>query len=96
MLTCSAKLPNAVLSSGQSLTLKFSEAAELKFTRVAVTGAGNVAIETGAASLDPKDETTFVVPLKGTLPGGKYTVEWHALARDGHKTNGSFGFTIAP
>jgi copper resistance protein C len=88
---------NAVLTSAPtSLTLKFSEAVELKFTGVAITGADKSAVATDAASLDPKDASTFIVPLKGTLASGKYLVQWHALARDGHKTNGSFSFTIAP
>jgi copper resistance protein C len=88
---------NAVLTSAPtSLTLKFSEAVELKFTGVAITGADKSAVATDAASLDPKDASTFIVPLKGTLASGKYRVQWHALARDGHKTNGSFSFTIAP
>jgi len=35
------------------------------------------------------------VPLHITAPG-KYTVTWHALSQDTHKTQGSFSFTITP
>jgi methionine-rich copper-binding protein CopC len=37
-----------------------------------------------------------MVPLSETLAPGAYTVEWHALSADGHKTNGAFTFTVKP
>jgi copper resistance protein C len=36
------------------------------------------------------------VPLAGPLPPGPYKVAWHAVADDGHKTGGTFGFTLEP
>jgi methionine-rich copper-binding protein CopC len=36
------------------------------------------------------------VPVIGTLQPGIYTVEWHALSTDGHKTTGSYSFTVKP
>ncbi|PSJ61533.1 copper homeostasis periplasmic binding protein CopC [Pseudaminobacter soli (ex Li et al. 2025)] len=74
------------------LKLKFSEGLELKFTGVKVVGPKQAAIETGPATLDPNDNTMLIVPLKSTLPDGKYTVDWHALSTDGHKTKGSYWF----
>lgn len=74
------------------LKLKFSEGIELKFTGVKVVGAKKDAVATGLAALDPKDNTTLVVPFKSALPDGKYTVNWHALSTDGHKTKGSYSF----
>jgi copper resistance protein C len=41
-------------------------------------------------------DTTLVVPVTATLAAGTYTVDWHALATDGHKTNGSYTFTVKP
>jgi hypothetical protein len=34
------------------------------------------------------------VPLTGALARGLYTVAWHALANDGHKTHGTYSFTV--
>ncbi|HTJ57481.1 MAG TPA: copper homeostasis periplasmic binding protein CopC [Devosiaceae bacterium] len=77
-----------------SLTLSFSEAVELHFTGVAVTGPDKTPVALGDAALDPKDAKILEVPLKGALPAGAYTVAWHALSTDGHKTNGTYTFTV--
>ena len=77
-----------------ALLLKFSEAVELRFTGVKVTGPNHEPVALGTASLDPKDDTKLTVPLAGTVAAGVYTVAWHALSKDGHKTNGTYSFTV--
>jgi copper resistance protein C len=74
------------------LKLKFSEGLELKFTGVKVVGPKQNVIETGPATLDPNDNTMLIVPIRSALPDGKYTVDWHALSTDGHKTKGTYWF----
>jgi copper resistance protein C len=74
------------------LRLTFSEAVELSFTKVRVTGPDNKPVATGKPSLDPKDRATLVVPLAAPLGNGVYTVDWQALSADGHKTKGSYRF----
>ena len=76
------------------LTLKFSEGVSLRFTGVTVTGPSNAAVKVGTESLDPKDDTQLTVPLDGSLGAGVYTVVWHALSTDGHKTTGTYTFTV--
>jgi copper resistance protein C len=49
---------------------------------------------TGHARLAPKDDKEVLVPLPWVLTKGKYTVEWHALSKDGHTTRGSYGFSV--
>ncbi|MDQ0475086.1 copper homeostasis periplasmic binding protein CopC [Labrys wisconsinensis] len=78
------------------LDLKFSEELNLKFTGVKVTGPDKKAVATGAASLASGDETGLVVPISATLAPGKYIVAWHALSKDGHKTHGTYSFTVKP
>ena len=78
------------------LDLVFSEGLNLKFTGVKVTGPDKMAVSTGEATLGAGGDTTLVVPVTGQLAGGTYTVSWHALASDGHKTSGSYTFTIKP
>jgi methionine-rich copper-binding protein CopC len=75
------------------LRLKFSEGLELKFTIVKVTGPDNAIVKTGPLMLDPRDESLLIVPLASPLPDGQYTIEWHVLAKDGHKTKGAYSFT---
>ena len=84
-----------VTTAPTELDLGFSEGVTLRFTGVTVTGPA-AAVPTGAARLGPPGDTALVVPLKGPLAPGLYTVEWHALATDGHKTEGRYTFTISP
>ena len=74
------------------LRLKFSEAIELKFTRVKVTGPDGKVIKTGPVKLDPADKTTLIVPLADPLSDGKYTVDWQAVSADTHKVKGTYSF----
>ena len=74
------------------LRLTFSEAIELSFTKVRVTGPGEKPVETGKPRLDPGDKATVVVPLAAPLADGAYTVDWQTLSADGHKTKGSYRF----
>jgi methionine-rich copper-binding protein CopC len=77
------------------LDLTFSEELNLKFTGVKIMGLGKAEVKTGTATLMDADKG-LMVPLSQKLDAGAYTVEWHALSADGHKTNGKYSFTIAP
>ncbi len=87
---------NSKGASPQQLRLKFSEALELKFTTVKVTGPDGKAAATGSPTLDPADDTSLIVPVTVMLPAGKYKVDWHATATDTHKTQGVYTFTVIP
>jgi methionine-rich copper-binding protein CopC len=78
------------------LRLDFTEAPELAFTKVTLAGPDGSAVETGPLSADPADATMLIVPLTGELPNGAVTVTWKAVAGDGHKSEGSYTFTVAP
>ena len=84
-----------VSAAPAKLDLSFSESVNLHFTGVSVTGPGNAKVATGAAKLLNHD-LTLMVPVAGTLAAGKYTVNWHALSTDGHKTHGTYSFTVKP
>jgi copper resistance protein C len=87
---------NSTVASPEQLILKFSEGLEIKFTAVKITGPDGKAVTTGPLSLDPNDQTSLVVPITGSLAAGKYKVDWHAVAKDTHKTQGSYSFTVKP
>ena len=84
-----------VKAAPTELDLKFSEDLNLKFTGVTVTGPGKTKVKTDNAMLMGGDKT-FMVNLPEGLPSGTYRVDWHALSRDGHKTHGSYTFTVKP
>jgi methionine-rich copper-binding protein CopC len=77
------------------LDLSFTESLNLKFSGATVTGKDGKTSKTGGAALRDGDKT-LTVPVVDMLAPGKYTVKWHVLSTDGHKTNGSYSFTIAP
>lgn len=78
------------------LALAFSEGLEIKLSGVSLRGPNDKIVPTEAASLDSSDDKLMSVPITGLLGAGKYTVEWHALSKDGHATHGSFQFTVGP
>lgn len=78
----------------QALTLQFSEGIEPAFSGVTVTGEDKHTIKTGAIALDDKDKTQLTVPLDQALSAGTYRVEWHVVSVDGHKTKGSYRFSV--
>lgn len=75
----------------KTLTLKFSEAAQLAVLKLVRDGKEiPVPLDKGA-----KPGQTFTLTLPALAPGN-YTVQWSAMAADdGHVTKGSFTFSIA-
>ncbi|MBB5577567.1 MULTISPECIES: copper homeostasis periplasmic binding protein CopC [Rhizobium] len=86
---------STIKASPSELDLTFSEGLNLKFSGIKVTGPDKAVVKLGDPMLMQND-TVLMVPVSGTLGAGTYTVEWHALSADGHKTNGSYTFTVKP
>jgi methionine-rich copper-binding protein CopC len=87
---------STVATAPTELDLKFSEGLNLRFSGIKLTGPGKEAMKTESAALGTDDETMLIVPLPVPLAAGTYTVEWHVLSGDGHKTHGSYTFTVKP
>jgi methionine-rich copper-binding protein CopC len=85
-----------VATSPPALLLTFSEGLELKLSGVTLKGPDDKLVPTGAASLGPGGDKLMTVLIDGELGAGKYTVELHALSKDGHTTHGSYQFTVGP
>lgn len=84
-----------VKTAPTELDLTFSEELNPKFTGITVTGPDQKAVKTGEAML-MDDDQMLMVPVSDTLTPGIYTVEWHALSADGHKSKGKYSFTVKP
>lgn len=78
------------------IALTFSEALNLKFSGATVTDAGGKPVATGDAKLVGTGDTGLTVPLAAPLAAGTYSVKWHVLSVDGHKTEGAYSFTVKP
>ncbi|MDQ0456695.1 copper homeostasis periplasmic binding protein CopC [Rhizobium paknamense] len=81
-------------TSPSDISLTFTEALDVKFSGIDLSS-GAEKIKTGDASLGP-DGKVLKVAVPQPLKPGTYTVNWHVLSVDGHKTNGTLTFTIAP
>ncbi len=84
------------VASPSEIRLKFSEGVEAHFCTVAVSAEGGGAVSLGAPSLDPADPSVLIAKVGKPLAPGVYTVTWHAVSVDTHKTQGSFSFTVKP
>ena len=84
----------AVVAPGE-LDLTFTEGLNLKFSGITVLGPKKEEIKLGDGML-MDDGKTLMVPVSDKLAPGAYTVEWHVLSTDGHKTKGTYGFTVNP
>ena len=78
----------------QVLTLIFSEGIEPGFSGVVVTDAHKQVVKTGAVTRDEKNKAQLIVPLAQMLATGTYRVDWHVVSVDGHKTKGSYHFSV--
>ncbi|AZL65659.1 MULTISPECIES: CopC domain-containing protein YobA [Enterobacter] len=85
---------DSVVTAPQALTLNFSEGIEPGFSGVVVTDAQKQVIKTGTVTRDEKNKAQLTVPLEQTLAAGTYQVDWHVVSVDGHKTKGSYHFSV--
>jgi methionine-rich copper-binding protein CopC len=79
-----------------TVALSFSEPVEPGFCGVSLSDAAGKAVPLGKPASSPSDKATLVAAVKGKLAPGTYTVVWHAVSVDTHRTQGTFAFTIAP
>ncbi|MBU4680840.1 CopC domain-containing protein YobA [Cedecea davisae] len=84
----------AVTASPQALTLSFSEGVEPGFSGVTVTGPQQAKVKTGKVKLNATDNKQLIVPVEEALKPGDYSVDWHVVSVDGHKTKGNYHFSV--
>jgi methionine-rich copper-binding protein CopC len=94
-----AFLEKATPSAGASLrvapakvALSFSEALEPAFSGVTVTNAAGRDMSAGPAVASGNEMSLPLCVLKP----GHYSVRWHAVSVDTHRTDGRYNFTVLP
>jgi methionine-rich copper-binding protein CopC len=85
----------ATVPAPRSVAITFTEAVEPAFSTIVVTDAHGARVDDGGAPVASSDGLRLSVGLKPLSPG-TYSVTWHATSVDTHKTEGHFGFTVAP
>lgn len=86
---------SVVKGSPTELDLTFSEAVNLKFSGATLFKPDKSEVKLGESML-MDDNRVLMIPIGEALTQGIYTVEWHVLSADGHKTKGSVSFTVKP
>jgi methionine-rich copper-binding protein CopC len=87
------KVGATITNSPPEIKIWFTQELEPAFSTVEVRDSQNQQVDKKDAHLDAKDKSLLIVSLS-TLPPGKYTVTWHVVSADTHKTQGHFEFTI--
>ncbi|KTC43430.1 hypothetical protein AO269_25415 [Pseudomonas putida] len=95
-LTHPVPAADASVAAPAQVSLGFSEAIEVGFSKVTLTTAGGepVALQALASAVD--DRKTLVVKPAAPLTAGQYTVHWQVVSVDTHKSAGEYRFTVSP
>ncbi len=76
------------------IRLEFSEGVEPRFSKVTLTAPGGGEVTLGAPKVEGAHDAVLIVPIPNPLSPGAYTVHWHAVSVDTHRTQGTFEFTV--
>lgn len=84
----------ATLSPAPStVTIRFDSALEPVFSKLIVKDDAGKQVSKGNGKVDPSNPTLLQAELSA-LPPGRYHVYWSVVSRDGHRTEGDYGFRV--
>lgn len=85
---------DGVLAAAPStVRIWFTSDIEPLFNKLVVKNSANDVVSDGKARIDSHNASLLEVPLKA-LAAGRYRVSWQVTAKDGHRSNGSYTFTV--
>lgn len=87
------KVGATLTASPERVQVWFDSAIEPAFSKIMVHNANNEMVDKRDGRVNPSNPKLLEVGVP-RLPAGTYRVMWDVLARDGHRTNGDFTFTI--
>lgn len=87
---------NSTVTSPMTIRGDYTEGLEIAFSSLTVSDAKGKTMDLGQTTLAAGDDKAMVLLISKPLPAGRYTVTWHALSKDGHKTEGKWSFTVKP
>jgi methionine-rich copper-binding protein CopC len=89
----SAPAADATVAAPKEIVVTFTEPVEEAFSKVTLTAATGAAVGVGKLTLDAADPATVHLAVP-PLAAGRYALQWIAVARNGHRTNGQFSFMV--
>jgi methionine-rich copper-binding protein CopC len=81
---------SAVTAPLKTITVAFSEAPDLKVSKLELVGPSGPIKLTGLHVMTK----SLMATVEGTAPVGAYKVSWQAAGNDGHVQKGEFAFTL--
>ncbi|MDA8077399.1 MAG: copper resistance protein CopC [Nitrospiraceae bacterium] len=87
------KVGATVIGSPERVRVWFDGDLEPAFSTIMVHNAGNVMVDKKDGRVSLSDPRLLEVSVP-RLPAGAYRVLWNVVARDGHRTQGDFTFTV--
>lgn len=91
-LVTSLPAANAAGPAPAQIVMKFSEAPLGKLSGIELLPASGPAIPVRPVKV--ADRNTLAVAPASPLRAGVYSVKWHAVTADTHRTEGTFSFTV--
>jgi len=83
----------ASVAAPAQVKVTFDGPLEPAFSSLTVSDASGKQVSTQKSSVDAQQPAVMTVPLPA-LAAGHYTVRWVAVASDGHRTHGDYGFDV--
>jgi methionine-rich copper-binding protein CopC len=87
------KVGSSVVSSPTFVRIWFDGDLEPTFSTIMVHSMDGRMVDSGNGHVDASDPALLEVGLP-KLPSGTYLVIWNVVARDGHRTQGQYTFTV--
>ncbi|TDR73253.1 copper resistance CopC family protein [Paludibacterium purpuratum] len=84
---------NAAVAAPHEVQMRFTEQLEPALSSIEVSDAQGKKVAGSPSAVDSAAPDTMRRPLP-TLATGRYTVKWVAVAKDGHRTHGSYTFNV--
>jgi copper resistance protein C len=82
---------SATVAAPKQIVLRFNEKLEAKFSGFDLSvGGAKTPVKTSVGG----DGVTMIGAPAKPLAAGAYKVDWHAVTADGHRMQGSYGFTV--
>jgi methionine-rich copper-binding protein CopC len=82
----------ATVSKVRTVSVRFGEA--VVTGKITVSNASGAAVAASASGLAAKNKALLRATFAKNLPSGRYSVNWRALADDGHHEKGTFKFRV--
>ncbi|GGP27381.1 copper homeostasis periplasmic binding protein CopC [Silvimonas amylolytica] len=84
--------PDSTVNAPQEVRIAYTEALEPSLSSIKVADSSGKTLADKAV-IDAQDHKVLHLSLP-QLAAGQYTVQWVAVAEDGHRTTGKYSFTV--